>query len=385
MIAADEFHTAVRDVVVSIFRTDEVVVLHFQSVFLPAAGFSDNMKKWQVTFRAIRKMYFIHVEILPFKLITSMCYCGNITLLCTRQPAQFASPLCRNFFSFLCAELVGYRKAIAPWNGLASVDEHAAHREVASIAFVRRQAWVKVGGPRFENLNRLRRIHSSAQCPDHLFQIHWIDIVVYGHIVAIHAGAGLRACHCGEGVHGVTGVPLFERYNHHQSMTVAPNALDIGDAGLFEVVPDAVREERDTVTLGDRKEWWVAEQDRVLAMQDSLYPNDTFFAAVCVIARPLAEGSLHLRLFFRWRYLTLDDNFRSRGHRKSGKRSPYHFHRLAAQRAGVVVLAHPSLGRRWCRGPSRWLTAQNNRDGTRALCLPVFSRYLLAVFMVNDP
>src|SRR5215475_4099930 len=69
MIAADEFHAAVRDVVVSILRTDEVVVLHFQSVFLPAAGFSDDMKKWQVAFRAIRKMYFIHVEILPFQLI----------------------------------------------------------------------------------------------------------------------------------------------------------------------------------------------------------------------------------------------------------------------------------------------------------------------------
>src|SRR5215510_3793077 len=69
MIAADELHTAVRDVVVSIFRTDEVVVLHFQSVFLPAARFSDNMKKWQVAFRAIRKMYFVHVEILPFKFI----------------------------------------------------------------------------------------------------------------------------------------------------------------------------------------------------------------------------------------------------------------------------------------------------------------------------
>src|SRR5262245_37104912 len=168
-------------------------------------------------------------------------------------------------------------------------------------------------------------------------------------------------------------------------MAVTPNALDVGDTRLLEVVPDARREERDTVTLRNRKEWWVAEQDRVVTIKDSLYPNDTLFAAVCVIAGPLAEGSLHLRLFFRWRYLPLDHNFRSRRHRKSGKRSPYHFHRFTAQRAGVIVLAHPSLGRRWCRGPSRWLTAQNNRHGTRALCLPVFSRDLLAVFMVNDP
>src|SRR5262245_13473344 len=239
----------------------------------------------------------------------SNCYCGHITLRYTRQPAQFAAPLCRNFFSFLCAELVGYRKAITPRNGLASVDEHAAHREVASIAFVRWQAWVEVGGPGFENLNRLRRIHSSAQGPDYLFQLHRIDVVVHGHVVTIHAGAGLHACHRGEGMHGVTGVPLLERYDHHQSMAVAPNALDIGDARLLEVVPYARREKRNAVTLGDRKEWWVAEQDRVVAMQDSPYPNDTLFAAVCVIAGPLAEGSFQLRLFFWRRYLTLDDNF----------------------------------------------------------------------------
>jgi hypothetical protein len=65
MIAADELYAAIGDVVVSILRTDKIIVLHLQSVFLPAAGFPNHVKKRQMAFRAIRKMYFVHVEFLP--------------------------------------------------------------------------------------------------------------------------------------------------------------------------------------------------------------------------------------------------------------------------------------------------------------------------------
>jgi hypothetical protein len=64
MIAADELYAAIGNVVVGILRADEIIVLHLQSVFFPAAGFPDNVKKRQMAFRAIRKMYFVHVEFL---------------------------------------------------------------------------------------------------------------------------------------------------------------------------------------------------------------------------------------------------------------------------------------------------------------------------------
>src|SRR5262245_20714390 len=102
-------------------------------------------------------MHFVHVEYLPVEVYTmSVCYSGNITLLRARQLAQLVAPLICNFLSSFRAELVGHRKAIAPGKGLAGVDEHSAHGEIAVVAFVRRQPWVEVGGPGFENLNRLR-------------------------------------------------------------------------------------------------------------------------------------------------------------------------------------------------------------------------------------
>jgi hypothetical protein len=64
MVAADELYAAIGNVVVSILRTDEIIVLHLQPVLIPAAGFSDDIKKRQMAFRAIGKMYFVHVEFL---------------------------------------------------------------------------------------------------------------------------------------------------------------------------------------------------------------------------------------------------------------------------------------------------------------------------------
>ena len=53
----------------------------------------------------------------------------------------------------------------------------------------------------------------------------------------------------GERMQGVTGVTLLERYDDHQGVTAAPDALNIGDPRLLQMIPDAGREKRDTVTL----------------------------------------------------------------------------------------------------------------------------------------
>jgi hypothetical protein len=82
------------------------------------------------------------------------------------------------------------------------------------------------------------------------------------------AGAGLHACHCSERVQGVTGVLLLERHDDHQGVAVTPDALNIGDPRLFQMIPDAGREKRDAVALGNGKQGRVAEQDRVVSMQD---------------------------------------------------------------------------------------------------------------------
>src|SRR5882724_9363077 len=104
-------------------------------------------------------------------------------------------------------------------------------------------------------------------------------------------------------------------------------------------------------------------------MQDALYPHDTLFAAVRLIARHFA----------------FDDDFRSCRNREAGEWGSYHLHRFAAQRPGIVVFAHPGLGRRRSRRPSRGIAAQDNRDGTGAFHLPIFSRDLFAMLMVYDP
>ena len=61
---------------------------------------------------------------------------------------------------------------------------------------------------------------------------------------------------------------LLERDDDHQGVAVAPDALDVGNAGLLQVIPDARGVERNTVALGDRQERRVAEQDRIVAMED---------------------------------------------------------------------------------------------------------------------
>lgn len=72
-------------------------------------------------------------------------------------------------------------------------------------------------------------------------------------------------------------------------MAVAPNALDIRDAGLFEVIPDARGVERNAVALGDRQERRIAEQDRIIAVKNPLDADNALVTAVGVIAGPLAE------------------------------------------------------------------------------------------------
>jgi hypothetical protein len=48
MIAADEFDRAVSDVLVRVFRANEFVVFHLQSVLFPTAGFADHVQKRQM-------------------------------------------------------------------------------------------------------------------------------------------------------------------------------------------------------------------------------------------------------------------------------------------------------------------------------------------------
>jgi len=64
MIAADELYTAVGNVLVGILRANEIIIFHLQSVFFPAARFSDNVKKRQMAFGPIREMYLVHDEFL---------------------------------------------------------------------------------------------------------------------------------------------------------------------------------------------------------------------------------------------------------------------------------------------------------------------------------
>src|SRR5206468_12522512 len=84
---------------------------------------------------------------------------------------QLRQPFLPDLFSFLGAKFVRHREAVPPGEGLASVDEHSAHGEVALVAFFRWQTWIEIGTPGLEYLDRLRGIDARAHGPDHLFQI----------------------------------------------------------------------------------------------------------------------------------------------------------------------------------------------------------------------
>src|ERR671910_163931 len=104
-------------------------------------------------------------------------------------------------------------------------------------------------------------------------------------------------------------------------MAVTPDALDICDTGLLQVVPNTRCKKRYSVAFCNRKQRRVAKENGIIAMQDSLYPHDALLAAVRVITRPLAEGSFHPRFFFRRRDLAFENDFRRGRHRQAVQRS----------------------------------------------------------------
>jgi hypothetical protein len=66
MIAADEFHCAVGDVFVRVFRADFVIIVDFQAMFCPGARFMHDVQEGEVAIRAVGKVYFVHDASLLF-------------------------------------------------------------------------------------------------------------------------------------------------------------------------------------------------------------------------------------------------------------------------------------------------------------------------------
>jgi hypothetical protein len=81
MIAADEFHRAVGNVLVRILGSDLVIVIHIQAMFCPGAGFMNYVQERQVAVGTIGKVYFIHgaSSSLTFSLVEAF---GGVNLFC---------------------------------------------------------------------------------------------------------------------------------------------------------------------------------------------------------------------------------------------------------------------------------------------------------------
>ena len=237
----------------------------------------------------------------------------------------------------------------------------------------------------FKNLHRLRRIDARAHGPDDLLQIHRIDVVVDRDVVAIHARAGLHAGDRGERLQRLAGVTLFQRDHHHQSVAMAPDPLDVRDAGLLQMIPDARGVKRNAVALGDRQKRRIAEQDRIIAMENPLDANDAFIAAMGVISRPFAEWPFRVRLFFGRGIspsMTISE--------VAGTGSPVNGARITSSGAPRNAPAYsysltPALAADGAAiqvagsQPSTMATGQA-RPG-----LPIFARDLFAVFVLDDP
>ena len=183
------------------------------------------------------------------------------------------------------------------------------------------------------------------------------------------------------------GVPLLQRDDHHQSMAMAPNALDVRDAGLLQMVPDARGVERNAIALGDRQKRRIAEQDRIIAIENPLDADDTFSAAMSVISRPFAEGPFRVRFFFGRGHFAFDDNFSCCRNRQSGEWRSDHFERRAAQRAGIFIFTHTGFGGGRRSQPGSGLATEHDGDGTgasrvpilRAICLPCLCSMIQSV------
>ena len=166
---------------------------------------------------------------------------------------------------------------------------------------------------------------------------------------------------------------------------MAPNALDVRDAGLLQVIPDARGVERNAIALGDRQKRRIAEQDRIIAIENPLDADDTFIAAMSVISRPFAEGPFRVRLFFGRGHFAFDDNFSCCGDRQSGEWRSDHFERRAAQRAGIFIFTHTGFGGGRRSQPGSGLATEHDGDGTGASRVPISARDLFAVLVLDDP
>ena len=67
MIAADEFDGAVGDVLVRIFRSYFVIVIHIEAMLRPRARVMHDVQKRQMAVRTVGKIYFVHDVVLLYE------------------------------------------------------------------------------------------------------------------------------------------------------------------------------------------------------------------------------------------------------------------------------------------------------------------------------
>src|SRR3989441_3230418 len=231
------------------------------------------------------------------------------------------------------------REAVAPLPGPRRVDDRAR----AEALLVRMDARVERARPRArDDVDRLGGLAPRAHRPEHLLEIHDVDVVVDDHGVAAEIRPGVDARRGVPHLARVTRVALVDRDRVEQARAadlMAPHADDAGDRrGLDVAAETRAPHERavERLLVG----WHVRrrrENDRVVAVVDGMDAEDGLGAlARRVIAGPLAEGSLDLALF------GVDPAFHQdlgvRGDREAGDRSLDDAIRRAAHPAGPVVL-----------------------------------------------
>src|SRR5262245_11633266 len=268
-------------------------------------------------------------------------------------------------------------KVFQPAKWPAGVDDGAGIGKISLLASLRRNPWIDGAAPApAHDFDRCFRIASGSDRPENISRIGGIDIVVNDDYEASQKSAFPSTQGDMSRLARVAAVALPQRNDLQESHSrfELPHALDVGDAALFQFIPDfgGAKKEREIAVQWINFKISNNRDDGVGPVIHALDVNHRSRAGGrSIVPRPFAKGTFGSRLYIRRWHLALQNDFRVGGNGQPGVFAGNNFKRLAGDMAGKIIFRNPPGKPQRRRSKEDRLDPAHNRDGAGLLFRPV--------------
>src|SRR5215470_7144288 len=264
------------------------------------------------------------------------------------------------------------RELVDPGERLDGLDDELGMGGDAAFLGFGRDARIERGTPGIaDDVGLLGRLAARRYRPHNVGEVGRVDVVVHHHHEAPHIGVGGSDQ---RGALGVAVVALPERYYGHQLRYMLPHADYVGDAGGFEIAPDAGGAQRQAEMEARRLHGRRAEQNRIVAVMDGGNLHDRTGALVRrEIAGELAERAFRQGNFADGKQVPFENDFRVGRYRQAGDGAGMDFDRRVLDGAGEIVFGDAGREIFEARDKQRRVFAIDYRNRAGFAALPIFS------------